>query len=53
MSAVEAYISQQATQEELARVLSELCTLLPGNYASVCQNFITVRLRQYYELSRE
>jgi len=42
VSAVEAYISQQDTEQELARVLQELCTVLPGNYATICQNFVVV-----------
>jgi len=42
VSAVEAYISQDDTEQELARVLQELCTVLPGNYASLCQNFVVV-----------
>jgi len=42
VSAVEAYISQPDTEQELARVLQELCTVLPGNYAQVCQNFVVV-----------
>lgn len=39
---MEAYISQPDTEQELARVLQELCTVLPGNYATICQNFVVV-----------
>jgi len=45
-SAIEAYLSQESTEEELARVLQELCTALPPEYAKVCQNFVSVYLTE-------
>jgi len=46
VSAIEAYISQPQTEEELSRVIQELCTLLPPQYATVCQNFVSVYMEE-------
>eukprot|EP01127_Copromyxa_protea_P003266 TRINITY_DN13105_c0_g1_i1.p1 TRINITY_DN13105_c0_g1~~TRINITY_DN13105_c0_g1_i1.p1 ORF type:complete len:294 (-),score=57.93 TRINITY_DN13105_c0_g1_i1:28-909(-) len=42
VSAIEAYFAQDTTTDELSRILQELCTVLPGDYAEVCQNFVLV-----------
>jgi len=46
VSAIEAYFAQSATTDELSRILQELCTVLPGDYAEVCQNFVLVYMPQ-------
>jgi len=42
ISAMEAYFAQDTTTDELSRILQELCTVLPGDYAETCQNFVLV-----------
>jgi len=46
VSAIEAYFAQDTTTDELSRILQELCTVLPGDYAEVCQNFVLVYTTQ-------
>jgi len=44
VSAVEAYLSQDANINDLAYVLEALCTVLPENYSAICRNFIELYL---------
>jgi len=46
ISAIEAYLSQETTEQELANVLKELCTIMPDTYAKICQSFISVYLSE-------
>jgi len=46
VSAVEAYLAQDTTEDELSRVFQELCTVLPGTYAGVCENFVLVYMSE-------
>jgi len=46
VSAIEAYVAQDTTEEELGKVFQELCTVLPGDYSHVCENFVNVYLSE-------
>jgi len=46
VSAIEAYLAQDTTEIELSRVLATLCTVLPGTYSNVCQNFVLVYMSE-------
>jgi hypothetical protein len=46
VSAIEAYLAQDATEIELSRVFATLCTVLPGPYSNVCQNFVLVYMSE-------
>jgi len=46
ISAIEAYLAQDTTEDELSRVFQELCTVLPGNYAEACENFVLVYMSE-------
>jgi hypothetical protein len=46
VSAIEAYLAQDTTEIELSRVFATLCTVLPGTYSNVCQNFVLVYMSE-------
>jgi len=46
ISAIEAYLAQDTTEVELSRVFATLCTVFPGQYSNICQNFVLVYMSE-------
>lgn len=45
-SAIEAYLSQETTETELARILTNLCTALPPGLSKTCSSLVSVYLTE-------